>query len=294
MNPLLQKQPHKDIENDMNTLLLDISNNHFVMEHVQAQADLMEPHVFTHVSTPKPASDPRIQKAMDKVYGKKQALTEAERREMLNAQLAFNFIYAPEEKPSRRAEKEWVKQQLGRFEGLNAEQKMELAESNLREQGKDKPIESISEFDDGLYFSFALAMLETAAQDIEKSKEDIEAYKHEPNSPKYRNAVKTLEVTEYWLNGGDAPFSLEDCAVLLEQELRLQSLDQVNLPDVTARFKELGQWVLNDPHRARKTIRSYHSLFSQSDDSNPYWEISQWDESEDDDAAPEPRRMRLR
>lgn len=310
MNPFLHppSSSNKNIKKDMNTLLFELSNNHFVMEHVQAQADHNEPHVFTDVSPVKPSSNERVQKEMDRVYGNKQTLTEAERREKLNAQLAFTFVFPPERvKSAAVLEQELSQKMLGRFEGLDAQQKMELTQAHFADEGKDAPIESMAEFDDGLYFAFALAMLETAAHDIEKSQKDMERYKDDPDSPQYQAAKDTFETTHYWLDGGDSPFSLEDCAVLLEQELRLQSLDQVRVPNVTERYEELGQWIKNDPNSAKQMIRSYHSLFSYScksdrqfdqlvqsneDDPDPYWEVDDDDDEDDNDYAP--RRMRLR
>lgn len=316
MSPYFKELKATGIANDLSQLLLDINSNHFVMEHIQAQVEQYEPRLFTKVTPTPPAKQSKVQAAVERIMGgnkKQNHLNEVTRREELNAQLAFQLIFTP----SQSAKKTVYHEPNNANEIIETIIQKEAKRQSLLQQAKvkenlappptlnkeptpqtdnDKEI-SLSEFDNGLYFEFAVSLLETVADDIIEARARLAKY--EPGSKKHTYAQEVLDEALHWLDGGDAPLTLEDCAQILEEEMQLQSLYQVDTPNIQQRFLELGKWVQEDPINVKKMLRTYTTLFSTMSDSIFDEQYHSREAPFDDEAEyayeePDPRRLRVK
>lgn len=151
------------------------------------------------------------------------------------------------------------------------------------------------DFDDAMYIEFALSLLQTCAEDLIKTAKTISV--SEPWSEEYKEATELRGATLYWLSGAEAPFSLEDCALLLEEEVRNQAMGQIYVPSVCQRRDELAQWIIEDPVSAKKMLSAYKSIFSTPSSSMPKRKDADSSEDflfEESFESANPRSMRVR
>lgn len=120
-------------------------------------------------------------------------------------------------------------------------------------------------FTNDAYIRLVIDLLLTCAEDLTKA----QAVLRDPASSDRSKAHSRVshEETSGWLLGTiETPLSFQDCADLLEEEMRIQSLGQVAVPRVGERSDELARWILNDPAEARYVLRSYRKVFSAHGD----------------------------
>lgn len=143
-----------------------------------------------------------------------------------------------------------------------------LFETPVEDDQTDELAEPI-EFDNGSYVQLAISLLLTCAEDLVKVDKVIE----NPASKErdIRRALNLKKETISWLRNElpDAPFTFHDCVSLLEDELRLQSLDQIELPAIVERSDELASWIINDSQHAKHILGRYLTIFSRNEEE--YW-----------------------
>jgi len=110
------------------------------------------------------------------------------------------------------------------------------------------------------YLKFALCLLATCCDDL------IAAQKIRANPESRPRALAEAEFLHdgavAWLRGYPTRITFEVCARLLEQELRLQSLDQIEIPNIEARRAELAEFIIADPVQAADLLKHYATLFA--------------------------------
>jgi hypothetical protein len=116
-------------------------------------------------------------------------------------------------------------------------------------------------FTNDAYIRLVIDLLLTCAEDLTKAQAVLRDPASSDRSKAHSRA--SHEETSGWLLGTiETPLSFQDCADLLEEEMRIQSLGQVAVPRVGERSDELARWILNDPAEARYVLRSYRTVFS--------------------------------
>ncbi|MDF8359461.1 hypothetical protein [Achromobacter anxifer] len=116
-------------------------------------------------------------------------------------------------------------------------------------------------FTNDAYIRLVIDLLLTCAEDLTKAQAVLRDPAASDRSKAHSKA--SHDETSGWLLGTiETPLSFQDCADLLEEEMRFQSLGQVAVPRVGERSDELARWILNDPAEARYVLRSYRTVFS--------------------------------
>ncbi|CUJ51189.1 Uncharacterised protein [Achromobacter sp. 2789STDY5608633] len=141
-------------------------------------------------------------------------------------------------------------------------------------------------FTNDAYIRLVIDLLLTCAEDLTKAQAVLRDPASNDRSKAHSRVIH--DETSGWLLGTfETPLSFQDCADLLEEEMRIQSLGQVAVPRVGERSDELARWILNDPAEARYVLRSYRTVFSPHgeglDDAH--------EDSDDESAAPVRQRQ---
>ena len=123
----------------------------------------------------------------------------------------------------------------------------------------------------GRYLELALALLDTCAADLMQVKKVLE---NPASTPLKQRRAKELQMkTVLWLREeiDDCSVTFQDCALLLEQELRLQSLDEIELPEIYKNRDKLADWIIGNPDEAHRYLKFYMGIFApDSVDLNDY------------------------
>lgn len=103
------------------------------------------------------------------------------------------------------------------------------------------------------YILLALQAICIAAKDILDGQKENAKPKH---IFLMRNALE-------WLNG-DEPMVLPfaDCVKLLDYEIRFQSMNTIEMPDIANNPQILSNWIKKDPAEAVHYLRNYQNLFN--------------------------------
>lgn len=159
------------------------------------------------------------------------------------------------------------------------------------EQGKDVPalLEIPTSADtekihlhNGSYVQLAIHLLATCAEDLVLT-EKILSNPHV--STRKRNSAQRLQdATIKWLRKEPPQEEIQrplltfnDCVMLLEDELRLQSLNLVDVPEIVNRSDELAEWIIGDPHEAKRLLNGYLKIFG--------WDPENFDSENEDEES---------
>jgi len=122
----------------------------------------------------------------------------------------------------------------------------------------------------GAYIDLAIELMLTCAEDLVMVQKVLSRGDDLPTRTRNR-ANKIKDDTIAWLRNTPPDdehyfrFSFHDCAEMLEEELKLQSLGQVAIPRIADRADELAQWIINDPEAAKHYLSRYKRIFGQDD-----------------------------
>lgn len=147
------------------------------------------------------------------------------------------------------------------------------------------------EFNNAKYIDFAISLLKLSANDLARALRVLES--DVISDERRENAQFTVDSVTAWLKGfDDVPFTLKDCAELLEHELRISSYDNIRIPEIGKNWQVLGNWILSDPQRASAILSAYITIFAPG--ATPVEDKGDLEELMNDYADREMRRKGLR
>jgi len=98
------------------------------------------------------------------------------------------------------------------------------------------------------YVRMVIGMLLTCSEDLAQTKNE-----------------KLRENARAWLlEEVPSPLTFQICVRLLEEELKIQSNGQVDIPAIEDNRRQLACWIIDDPVGAKRLLNDYHSFFSKS------------------------------
>jgi len=218
------------IEMSMVQLVLNFGASPSLLEVIDAQTPLDAPSLFEPVAS-EPIRDEAIE--VQAPTAVQHAIPEATPRQSRRERSS-----GPAESRARAAERAAIRR----------------ADKEIKKVRADPSLEK------GCYIEFAISLLETSAKDLIKVRKIIE--QADPGSEVYQEAKEIDLYTRAWLNGEPSLFMFQDCADLLEEEIKNQSLGQVEVPAIGQRSRELAQFILENPDRARKLLGAYRTMFA--------------------------------
>ena len=120
-------------------------------------------------------------------------------------------------------------------------------------------------FGTGSYIDFALALIATAAEDIAYAQKEFAKHQVEQHlNPERQGKIQfMLDSATGWLEGfEECIFSFRECTWLLVDELRLQSLGNVSIPEIDEQPDLFADWIMAHPEKAAHVLMHYRQIFA--------------------------------